>query len=186
MKRFMLIAGAVCLSLCQLVAQEAGRDERPDSLQGPERRMVEPPDPEKEAKAQTDRLKEALQLTDKQYKKIYKLNLKEQKERLEARSGRPGNGRPMPPDGMRPPGGNGGNFPPQMGEGDFPPRMGMPPSDLEERAEKQRKQAEKRDKKMKKILTDEQYARWKAMKLAQPERFPHQGDKPTGKPDEAR
>ena len=62
----------------------------------------------------------------------------------------------------------------------------MPPSDLEERAEKQRKQAEKRDKKMKKILTDEQYARWKAMKLAQPERFPHQGDKPTGKPDEAR
>ena len=186
MKRFMLIAGAVCLSLCQLVAQEAGRDERPDSLQGPERRMVEPPDPEKEAKAQTDRLKEALQLTDKQYKKIYKLNLKEQKERLEARSGRPGNGRPMPPDGMRPPGGNGGNFPPQMGEGDFPPRMGMPPSDLEERAEKQRKQAEKRDKKMKKILTDEQYARWKAMKPAQPERPPHNGDKPADKPDEAR
>ena len=39
---------------------------------------------------------------------------------------------------------------------------------------------------MKKILTDEQYARWKAMKPAQPERFPHKGDKPTGKPDEAR
>ena len=82
-------------------------------------------------KAQTDRLKEALQLTDKQYKKIYKLNLKEQKARLKARSGRPENGHLMPPpDGMRPPGGDGGNFPPQMDEGDFRPRMGMPPAIL--------------------------------------------------------
>lgn len=121
MKKLMLIAGAVCLSLCQLVAQEAGRDARPDSLQGPERRMAEPPDPEKEAKLQTDRLKEALQLTDKQYKKIYKLNLKEQKARLEARFDRPDGNRLMPPpEGMRPPGGDGGGFPPQMGGGNFP------------------------------------------------------------------
>lgn len=52
-----------------VVAQESTRTER-----------HELPNPERSAKQLTDKMQEELGLTDKQYKKIYKLNLKEQKK----------------------------------------------------------------------------------------------------------
>ena len=50
--------------------------------------------PEKVAKRETDEMKKQLQLTEKQYKKIYKLNLKEQKKRFSAMQN---SERPNPP-----------------------------------------------------------------------------------------
>lgn len=178
MKKQILIIAMLCFGLGQADAQEVRQEahhEAPalgDTLHGRRPPFAEVPNPEEVAKRQTDRLQKELQLTEKQYKKIYKLNLKEQQEMLEQRpQGGPGprmdggGHRPMRPefDGQPPMGMDGGDFPPQMGEGNRPP---MPPAgDRKERAEEWKKKAEKRakqrDKKMKKILTDEQYARWK-------------------------
>lgn len=157
-----------CLSAGMLTAHaQAERGDGRDSL--PEQRMhrfAEIPNPEKEAQRLTDRLKDTLQLTDKQYEKVYKLFLKEQKERVEARMQGPrfgGNG-PMRPGGggQRSMGFGGEGFPPMMGGEEDTPVLSR-----EERAEAMRKEAEARaeklDKKMKKILTDEQYAKWKAL-----------------------
>lgn len=168
-KMFILAAACCCLLGGQALAQE--RPERPgapaDSVRPHREHFAEVPNPEKAARAETDRLKEALQLTDKQYKKVYKLLLKEQKERLEAFAARPprGEGRPgMGPRGDRPPMGGGG-FPSDM-QGVRPP-MGderpAPRPDRAAREEEMKKKAAKRDKKMKKILTDEQYLQWKAL-----------------------
>ena len=44
----------------------------------------EVPNPEKAAQRRTDEMDKALNLTEKQYKKIYKLFLKEEKEKVEA------------------------------------------------------------------------------------------------------
>lgn len=120
----------------------------------------EVPNPEKIAQKETDRLKEALALTDKQYKKVYKLLLKEQRELLESMTQRPpmmgGEGGPRPP--------HEGGMPP-MGEGrpegmHRPPMMGAP---KHESAEDMQKRIEKKNKKMKKILTETQYDQWLGM-----------------------
>ena len=63
---------AVCL-LCGLVCTQAQEQEKKQLPR-------EVPSPEKAARKMTDRMKEELQLTDKQYDKLYKLNLKEQQE----------------------------------------------------------------------------------------------------------
>lgn len=183
MKKLLILAAAACLCWGQAAAQEE-RPEwpvPPDSAQGPHPRFAEVPNPEKAARAETDRLKEELQLTEKQYKKVYKLNLKAQKERLEARFPAMGEGRPMPPmGGGRPP--MGGSRPP-MPEGGFPPMMGqgfppMPQENPEERAERMKKQAQKREKKMKKILTEEQFARWKELQARPPHPVPPEAERP--------
>jgi len=176
MKKLLLLAAAACLCWGQAAAQEgeAGRPLPPDSLHGRHPRLAEVPNPEEAARAETDRLKEELQLTEKQYKKVYKLNLKAQKERLEARFAAPPAGMPMPPgEGRRPPMPAGG-FPPMMGEG----RPPMPPVDHAARAEEREKQARKREKKMKKILTDEQFARWKELQARPPHPRPEDAEKP--------
>lgn len=109
------------------------------------------PNPEKAARKLTDEMDELLQLTEKQYKKIYKLNLKEEKEKIERMTGKTffEGGRPfMPPmDGMPP-------------QGSFPPMNGMRPPMPESMQEDVENQIEKRNKKLKKILTDEQYDKW--------------------------
>lgn len=63
---------AVCL-LCGLVCTQAQEQEKKQLPR-------EVPSPKKVARKMTDRMKEELQLTDKQYDKLYKLNLKEQQE----------------------------------------------------------------------------------------------------------
>ena len=177
MRKQILMVAALSLCLGQAMAQtdEPRVALPPDSLLGERPNFAEMPNPEEVAKRQTDRLKEALQLDEKQYEKVYELNLKEQKECLEERMQGPhlmgGEGRrPMPPgwDGQPP---MEDDFPPQMGEGKRPP---MPSDeDRKERAEelrkKEEKRAKKRNRKMKKILTDEQYARWKALPPEKPQ-----------------
>lgn len=124
----------------------------------------EVPNPEKIAQKETDRLKKELGLTDKQYKKVYKLLLKEQRELFEERMPVPGTegpGRgPRPPreGGMPPmgggmmPGGEGGMHRPPVGAG---PKA--------EKAEDMQKRIEKKNKKMKKILNESQYDQWLGM-----------------------
>ena len=81
----------------------------------------EVPNPEKAAQRRTDEMDKALNLTEKQYKKIYKLFLKEEKEKVENMMQRhPGGMDGQPPMGGRPPMGGGrppmgGGMPPQGG-----------------------------------------------------------------------
>lgn len=132
----------------------------------------EVPNPEKAAQRRTDEMDKMLDLTEKQYKKIYKLFLKEEKEKVEAlmerhpeglngqhpMGGRSPRGEGRPPMGLgRPP--QGGGFP-GMGGDD-----GMTPEERRKaHAEEVQKEQEKREKKIRKILTDEQYAIWQTRK----------------------
>lgn len=94
---------AVCL-LCGMVCTQAQEQEK---KQLPREVLS----PEKTARKMTDRMKEELQLTDKQYDKLYKLNLKEQQEHFATMTER-GNGQ-RPSMGERP--GMGGGRPPMSG-----------------------------------------------------------------------
>ena len=133
----------------------------------------EVPNPEKAAQRRTDEMDKALNLTEKQYKKIYKLFLKEEKEKVEAMMQRhPGGMNGLPPMAGSPPMGGGrppmgGGMPPQgggfPGMGGFPEGM-SPEERMKEHAEKMQKEQEKREKKIRKILTEEQYATWQTVK----------------------
>ena len=86
MKRNMRLIGlAACLISCSSLAVAQDHPEPQERQQYEQRLPHEVPNPEKIATQMTDRMQESLQLTEKQYKKIYKLNLKEQKEREEIR-----------------------------------------------------------------------------------------------------
>ena len=127
--------------------------------------------PEKVAKRETDEMKKQLQLTEKQYKKIYKLNLKEQKKRFSAMQN---SERPNPP--MDRPHGMGGGRPPMMGGA--PPAMGGGRPDRAENSQKDSSYAEMQEavaakqKKIKKILTTEQYEKWQEIGTRQKDRHP--------------
>lgn len=131
---------AVCL-LCGLVCTQAQEQEKKQLPR-------EVPSPEKAARKMTDRMKEELQLTDKQYDKLYKLNLKEQQEHFATITER-GSGQ-RPSMGGRP--GMGGGRPPMGAPGE---RLVMEKDNVE----KMQKAAAKKEKKIKKILTAEQYAK---------------------------
>ena len=75
-----------------------GHPEPQERQQYEQRLPHEVPNPEKIATQMTDRMQESLQLTEKQYKKIYKLNLKEQKEHFKAMQN---SGEQRPPMGGR-------------------------------------------------------------------------------------
>ena len=78
-KNMKLIGLAVSLTCCAgfIDAQEANE---PQERQQQEKHLPrEVLNPEKVATQMTEQMNKLLQLTDKQYKKIYKLNLKEQK-----------------------------------------------------------------------------------------------------------
>jgi hypothetical protein len=146
------------------------------------------PTVEQIAEKRTKDMDSLLSLNEKQYKKIYKMNLKEAKSEVskmesgkrktsgsEGNSGRPmggpgmggemGHGGPGMGGGM----GQGGGMPPMgggMGQGG--PGMGgqmgqgggMPPQMSEESEEEMQKAKAKKKKKLKKILTVEQYQIW--------------------------
>ena len=124
-KNMKLIGLAVCLTCCAgfINAQEANE---PQERQQEKRLPREVLNPEKVATQMTNQMNKLLQLTDKQYKKIYKLNLKEQKAFFKAMQNsddqRPPMGEGPGMRGGRPP--MGGGQPPMMGEGGFPGRMG--------------------------------------------------------------
>ena len=112
--------------------------------------------PEIIAKKKTDEMKETLQLSDKQYKKMYKLFLKEEQKKLNQRDNKPPipsnrgfenrNNNMMPPSKIRP------NFPP-------------PPPPINDNFRNAQKERSKREKKIKKILTTEQYEKWKSEEI---------------------
>lgn len=179
-KLSVLCIGTFCLlSALPICAQEQnGNNEK----QPPVREVMSP---EKSARKMTDEMKKSLQLTEKQYEKIYKLNLKEQKKRFASMSE---NGQQRPPMGMgerRPPMGGGmrpegmGGAPMgQFGGGDRPPMMGGAPGGQSNSVEDLEKAAEKKEKKIKKILTDEQYAKWQTVRQSQEfPRRPQGGDR---------
>lgn len=109
------------------------------------------PNPEKAAQKKTDEMNRLVNLTDKQYKKIYKLFLKNEKERLEMTMPRPAD------DPFQ------GGMPPVRGDLSLE-RKGRPDGGPlgpgKERPEEMRQQQEKMEKKIRKILTKEQYKIW--------------------------
>lgn len=148
------------------IAQETPESQ---AKQQQEKRLPhEVPNPEKIAMRMTEQMQRSLQLTEKQYNKIYKLNLKEQKKRFNLMQYAENKGSFMRGGfGMgegRPPMPMGGGEPPMAREGGFPSRMGgRPRMQLDDdSAEALKKAAEAKDKKIKKILTTEQYEKWKA------------------------
>ena len=164
-----LIAAFVVLSPFAAMAQgDRPEPQRPDGFPagGSERQQMPKMTAEQIAHQMTDRMDRMLTLTDKQYQKIYKINLKEVKE-MEAdsvfMSRRGGFGGPMGPGGpgMGPrPGG------PGFGPGMRPPGMDRPEGARlsEEQMEQLRIEREKarlkKDKQLRKILSDEQYGIW--------------------------
>lgn len=181
MRRFILSFLAVCLIFCAgAAALNAQPGKRPG---GPAHRPGGPHDvelqsPEVSARNTLDRLKTVLNLTDKQYDKLYRLFLKEarMKEQM-LRPVPPGPGAGFGPDfgedgadfprehmrrpaapphggpGMRPPHGNGpaGGGGPAGGNG--PAGGWTDPAQIE-------KMQQKMDRKVRKILSDEQYIIW--------------------------
>lgn len=121
-------------------------------------RAKEIPNPEKAARKLTDEMNELLQLTEKQYKKVYKLNLKAEKEKIERMTAK------NPFGGERPPMFPMGGTPPL---GSFPPKNGSRPPMPENMQEDMQSRIEKQNKKLKKILTDEQYEKWMSRKPEQ-------------------
>lgn len=153
------MAACAALFICggTAMAQEADKD-MPDRSEKHYKPV--PLSPEKSARQTTDRMDSLLNLTKKQYDKLYKLNLKWAREDAENKTATPRMGRrPEGTPDFRDAGGFGqgphGNRPPE-GMDRRPPRDFAPSGDRE-KMEKQRK---KREKKLKKVLTDEQYARW--------------------------
>lgn len=187
--RIKKIVWALCLAALMSVSSTAFAVALPDEPQQEKQAPAkEIPNPEKTARRLTDEMDKVLNLTEKQYKKIYKLNLKEEREKLEALIGRGDKeaGRPPMMDGGRPPMMNGGGEPPMMNGDGQPPMMGRggrpmmaPPADREEKKKEMEERAEKRMKKIRKILTDEQYDLWLTMKPEQPAPRPMpKADKP--------
>ncbi|WP_443934468.1 DUF4890 domain-containing protein [Phocaeicola plebeius] len=169
MKKIVWMACGMVLMCAPLSASANVRYDDPQEKM----QKKEVPNPEKAAQRRTDEMDKALNLTEKQYKKIYKLFLKEEKEKVEAMMQRhPGGMNGQPPMGGRHPMGGGrppmgGGMPPQgggfPGMGGFPEGM-SPEERMKEHAEKMQKEQEKREKKIRKILTEEQYATWQTVK----------------------
>ena len=156
--RIKKIVWALCLAALMSVSSTAFAVALPDEPQQEKQTPVkEIPNPEKTARRLTDEMDKVLNLTEKQYKKIYKLNLKEEREKLEALIGHGDkeSGRPPMMDGGRPPMMGGGQPPMMGGRGGHP--MMRPSDDHEKMKEDIEKRAEKKMKKLRKILSDEQY-----------------------------
>ena len=158
-KRHFWTVACTVLFICSsaATAQEVGK-KLPDRQERGFNPM--PLSPEKSARHATDRMNSLLNLTEKQYDKLYKLNLKWAREDKK-------NNSTVPPMNNKPEG-----MPNFRGSRVFGqrPHGNRPPEDIERRPlrdfalsndkEKIEKQRKKREKKLKKILTDKQYVRW--------------------------
>lgn len=164
-----LICAAAFISISPVSAEEPRTDARPPHERG---FNPDPVFPEESARRTTDRMDSLLNLTKKQYDKLYKLHLKWAREDWKAESGTPGmrrNPQGRPPQGRPERFGHGprGNRPPRGDMNQRPPRNQTPAVD-KDKIEKQR---QKREKKLKKILSAEQYLRWEQeMRPPMPER----------------
>lgn len=150
MKRKMKYA-LLCMGMMLFSMQGMAQSEGSAGPEPKKEHFREIPNPEKTARKEAEHLKKELDLTEKQYKKVYKLLLKEQQELFEKRFQRP-----EMPGGMPP---MGGPRPHDGGMRGMP--MGAGPK---EKQEDLQKRIEKKNKKMKKILTEAQYDQWLGMK----------------------
>lgn len=128
---------------------------------GQERHRKEIRTPEEIAKIRTERLQKEVILDDKQFKKIYKIYLKEEQAKQQAMEGNM-----MPPPGGFP----GGGHPPQgggpgMGHGTPPHAMfgDMAVPTVGGKAIDSDEYIDSREKKFRKILTPEQYERFRSI-----------------------
>lgn len=168
MKNSMKLVGAIiCLLTFTGLVRAQETPESQEKQQQEKRLPREVSSPEKIATRMTEQMQRSLLLTEKQYNKIYKLNLKEQKKRFNLMQNASNQGTfTRGGFGMgegRPPMGEG--EPPMMKEGGFANRMGeeRPRMQLDnDSAETLKKEAEVKEKKIKKILTTAQYEKWKA------------------------
>ncbi|MBQ8423977.1 MAG: DUF4890 domain-containing protein [Coprobacter sp.] len=168
MKKFVLSIVLLGSSLT-LMAQVPVKD---DNRRNEKRERITP---EMIAQKKTEKMRETVELTDKQFKKLYKVNLAEAEEMFQnmpqgprmrqggERGNRPqgmreGAPRGNRPQGMRPDGQRGGR--PGMEAGGRPggPRPQMGSERLSQ--EQLQKNADKREKKIKKIMGKEKYAKW--------------------------
>ncbi|MBP5229768.1 MAG: hypothetical protein J6Z32_06455 [Bacteroidales bacterium] len=162
MKKLMLFAAALLFSFAAVNAQ----DPNPKEVKGerPQPQRVKPKD---RARANADTLNALVQLDEKQYKKVYKIFLEEANSIYDLFPNRSGGGRP-PMGGGRPGGFSGGGGRAPMGGynggggmggsmggygGGRPPMNGQ----MKSFPEKIKEIQEKREKKLKKTLTEEQY-----------------------------
>lgn len=163
-----IVETMICIMTLAGLATAQEAPESQANQQQEKRLPHEVANPEKIATRITEQMQRSLQLTEKQYNKIYKLNLKEQKKRFNLMQNAENQGSFMRGGfGMgegRPPMPMGGGEPPMAREGGFPGRMGeRPRMQLDDDSAKAlKKAAEAKDKKIKKILTTEQYEKWKA------------------------
>ena len=175
MKKVLFLAAALLIAFTAAAQPEGWGTQGPGDKPFPPK--FEQRDPAQVAQEQTDQLNELVSLTPKQYKKIYKFNKKMEQQRqdeLESMmpqgrpegfpGGRPDFGGERPPMGQGRPGGMGPGGMGPGGPGGMPPRgdgqfRGPRNQDMEKFLEQQQ---EKRDKEYGKILTPEQYERWKA------------------------
>ncbi len=171
MKKVLFFAAALVIAFTAAAQPNGQGPQRPGDRPFPP--QFEQRDPAQVAQEQTDQLNELVSLTPKQYKKIFKFNKKMEKQRQSELEnmmpqgrpegfpgGRPDFGGERPPMGQGRPDGMGpggpGGMPPR-GDGQF---RGPRNQDMEKFMEEQQ---EKRDKEYSKILTPEQYQRWKSV-----------------------
>lgn len=148
--RFFLCAALMLLSLgLSAQTQETGSRPEPPKMKSPA----------EIAEKKAGMMQREVGLTEKQYKKVYKLFKKDEQYRqnlMEENMGEMPMGRP---DGMGGPG-MGGGRPPQGGDMSSRPRPegfpGMGPVEVSE------EYIDKQDQKLRKILTDEQYLQWRS------------------------
>ena len=152
MKRIFLIIAAAILALSSAMAQ----DTTSTQTRKPQQEHRQPPKrmtPKERAQMQSDHLKDSLQLTDDQYKKVYKAILNREKEVENMMpQGRPGGMR----GGMRP-GGMGG------GMRGGAPQVSRVSTGMNSTQEQIKASRERCDKKIKKALTEEQYAKYQVI-----------------------
>ena len=167
---------AIIATLIIVSVAVSAQPPRPQGGHGPrpEKRLS----PDEIARKKTDDMDKVLSLDEKQYKKIYRIYLKEENARQQAFESMGPMGPPpggMPPMGGGFPGSGGfsGGFPGGFsGAGGPPPGMmggGMPPMGDWEPAKPQvggkdidsDEYIDAREKKFQKILTEEQYRKWR-------------------------
>ncbi len=185
MKKALFFLCAFCATLAMAQTQQYP----PFGGQPPQRESAEV-----RATRKTQMLRDTLHLNSDQFNRVYKVYYNEYSAMEQSMSdmgggmppqGMGGGGMPpqgmggggMPPQGMggggMPPMGMGGGMPPQGMDGNMPAPPSMP---KELSAEQLQKQQAKRQKKMKKILTEQQYELWFLMDT-QP---PHMPSRPQG------
>ena len=151
MKKIILVLAAAIFTFSSAMAQDTTSTQA-QKTQQEHRQQPKRLTPQERAQMQADRLKDTLQLTEDQYKKVYKAILNREKE-VE-------NMMPQGRGGMR-----GGMRPGGMGGGmrGGAPQVSRVNTEMNSVQEQMKASRERCDKKIKKSLTEEQYAKYQVI-----------------------